>query len=316
MSRLSTFYCSLSTLSLLLLASITLAQKPDPVAPPNTAKLYDNFYIDKTEISNIQWLEFLTDIKHDSVYYRSMLPDSSLTASWLIITNNPLYWIGQGTANKYMRSPETRHFPVVGITYKQVTEFCKWRSKVATEQAAKENYQVPPGKVITFRFRLPTEEEWMFAAAANLDTAAYKYGFKEFESMSTLWNDPTGYWQTVSKTSNLSFSEFEFIFRQFQKHGREPFFNCLKDFYNYFHYGANQPISTLPPKKRKPNQLNGFGLYAMIGNVSEMTDAPGISKGGSWAQLIEECRISSRQYYSKPEGWLGFRCVCEVMITD
>lgn len=336
MNQLPTFSSPLSALSFLLSAlifllsaSTILAQIPDPLAPPNTAKIYGNLYISKTEAANIEWMEFLTAVRQDSglAYYQRMLPDSTLVnievdSYFLPRYYNPqngIFVVATAPATiSYMRSPSAKDYPVIGITHQQANAYCAWRSRVFTKKyASDQGTGALLGKrKVEFKFRLPTEEEWMFAAAADLDTAAYHYGFKEFQTRSSLWNDPTGYWQKVSKTSSLSFSEFEFIFKQFQKHGREPFFNCLKDFYTYFHYGANQPISTLPPKKKKPNQINGFGLYAMIGNVSEMIDMPGIAKGGSWAQPVEECRISSRQYYSKPEGWLGFRCVCEVIITD
>lgn len=55
---------------------------------------------------------------------------------------------------------------------------------------------------------------------------------------------------------------------------------------------------------------NIFGLYDMIGNVSEMVQEKGISKGGSWIHKLEDCRVGKDIIYSKPEAWLGFRCVC------
>ncbi len=57
---------------------------------------------------------------------------------------------------------------------------------------------------------------------------------------------------------------------------------------------------------------NFFGLYNMIGNVSEMVLEKGISKGGSWRHRLEECRVGKDIEYTKPTAWLGFRCVCVV----
>jgi len=48
----------------------------------------------------------------------------------------------------------------------------------------------------------------------------------------------------------------------------------------------------------------------MIGNVSEMVLEKGISKGGSWRNILEECRVGKDILYTKSEAWLGFRCVC------
>ncbi|MFO0322028.1 MAG: formylglycine-generating enzyme family protein [Bacteroidota bacterium] len=55
---------------------------------------------------------------------------------------------------------------------------------------------------------------------------------------------------------------------------------------------------------------NWFGLYNMLGNVAEMVSEKGISKGGSWRNRIEECRVGKELEYTKANAWVGFRCVC------
>ena len=50
----------------------------------------------------------------------------------------------------------------------------------------------------------------------------------------------------------------------------------------------------------------------MLGNVAEMVQEKGICKGGSWRNILEECRVGKDMEYSKPAAWLGFRCVCVV----
>lgn len=57
---------------------------------------------------------------------------------------------------------------------------------------------------------------------------------------------------------------------------------------------------------------NKFGLFNMIGNVAEMISEKGVSKGGGWRSLLEECRAGKEIPYDKPTAWLGFRCVCVV----
>jgi formylglycine-generating enzyme required for sulfatase activity len=60
---------------------------------------------------------------------------------------------------------------------------------------------------------------------------------------------------------------------------------------------------------------NYFGLYNMVGNVSEMVSEKGISKGGSWRHRLEECRTGKDIPYTRPEPWLGFRCICILKYT-
>jgi formylglycine-generating enzyme required for sulfatase activity len=55
---------------------------------------------------------------------------------------------------------------------------------------------------------------------------------------------------------------------------------------------------------------NRFGIYNMLGNVAEMVSEKGISKGGSWINNLEDCRVGKEIFYQKSASWLGFRCVC------
>jgi len=47
----------------------------------------------------------------------------------------------------------------------------------------------------------------------------------------------------------------------------------------------------------------------LFGNVSEMTTEKGIAKGGNYLLYAKQCHPDSVQRYSKPEKWLGFRCI-------
>jgi formylglycine-generating enzyme required for sulfatase activity len=61
----------------------------------------------------------------------------------------------------------------------------------------------------------------------------------------------------------------------------------------------------------KAFEKNRFGLYQMFGNLAEMISEPEVAKGGSWKHRVEICRAGLDQKYTKPESWLGFRCVCD-----
>lgn len=85
-----------------------------------------------------------------------------------------------------------------------------------------------------------------------------------------------------------------------------------KKFYNDKVYSGGGVDVTAPVNSYKPNI---FKLYNMIGNVAEMVIEKGISKGGGWLHSLEDCRVGKSIPYTKPESWLGFRCVCVVKNT-
>ena len=66
-----------------------------------------SFYMDETEVTNHFWLEYVT--------WRNKLA-----------YNEPM-------VNYYLRHPAYRDYPVVGVSWLQATEFCKWRSDRVNE---------------------------------------------------------------------------------------------------------------------------------------------------------------------------------------
>lgn len=89
-----------------------------------------SFYMDETEITNQFWLEYvwwLTRIYGSSYpeIVERALPD---TAAWRnkLAYNEPM-------VNYYLRHPAYRDYPVVGVSWLQANDFCKWRSDRVNE---------------------------------------------------------------------------------------------------------------------------------------------------------------------------------------
>ena len=71
---------------------------------------------------------------------------------------------------------------------------------------------------------------------------------------------------------------------------------------------ANSTI-TAPALSYAPND---WGFYNFFGNVAEMVEEEGISKGGSWYHLVQAGKIEKTIPYQGAQTWLGFRCICEL----
>jgi len=122
--------------------------------PPGTIKIKD-YYVDRTEIQSIHWLEYIYYKKQelDSIEIRRVFPDSS---------------------NFWYSLPDYKYKPIVLVTYEQVLEYCAWRSKVVNERF---------GKKVTYR--LPTATEWKDIAeeVIRIDQKQIERDLKETQQM-------------------------------------------------------------------------------------------------------------------------------------
>lgn len=89
-----------------------------------------SFYMDQTEITNFQWLEYLYWVNraYSETYpmvYKNALPDTLVWRSKL--GDNEKY------VDYYLRHPAYRDYPVVGVSWLQANDFCKWRTDRVNE---------------------------------------------------------------------------------------------------------------------------------------------------------------------------------------
>ncbi|MDN5215945.1 gliding motility lipoprotein GldJ [Fulvivirgaceae bacterium BMA12] len=211
-----------------------------------------SFYMDETEVSNIHWLEYLYYVKLDSSreFYQSSLPDTTVWTSDLAF-NDPY-------RDHYLRYPGFRYYPVVGVSWIQANDFCKWRTTMVNLKLAEEaGVEVPAESggrialesgVVLPDYRLPTEAEWEYAAQGLIGTQ---------------WLDENQTHQRVypwdgHSVRNPYGKKMGYFFANF-KRGRGDYAGIagkLNDGAMITAYAYE-----FPP--------NDFGLYHMAGNVNE-----------------------------------------------
>lgn len=89
-----------------------------------------SFYMDETEVSNVDWLEYLywlnQNFPDDRQLYYNAIPDT-------LVWRNPLSY-NEPYVDNYLRHPAYQDYPVVGVTWEQANDYCVWRTDRVNEE--------------------------------------------------------------------------------------------------------------------------------------------------------------------------------------
>lgn len=93
-----------------------------------------SFYMDETEVANVDWREYLYWIQrnfpNDREYYYNALPDT-------LVWRRPLSY-NEPYVENYLRHPAYNDYPVVGVTWEQAKDYAEWRTDRVNEQILRE----------------------------------------------------------------------------------------------------------------------------------------------------------------------------------
>lgn len=237
-----------------------------------------NLYASANELTNGEYLEYANWLGQNlgTEAYKAALPDT------LVWKNNLSY--NEKYVTYYLRHPAYKDYPIVGLSYKQVLAYCEWLSQQT-------NATLNDPTIRQIVFRLPTEEEWEKAALGGLS-----------EHTLYPWGTHSLY---VEKGRFKGFAQANIIGTRLAIN-REIY--TLFNGNNYFNTYADIifPVFAF--------EHNQYGLYHIIGNVSEMVSNPQIAKGGSWQDELYEATIQHAQKLDKPtNAHVGVRIFAEVV---
>jgi len=188
---------------------------------------------------------------------------------------------GETYRDYYFRHPAYQNYPVVNVTKEQALEYCEWLEEKLNSQY---NLLIEQ-PIVAVDVRLPTDREWQDAARGGDQNAIFPW---------------PGYGMRNLTPKHKGKFMANFV------RGRGDFMGVAGSL-------NDQADITAPVRSYWPN---AYGLYNMSGNVAEMLQEEGRTRGGSWASRAPYLEISGDdpfEGFSKPSPEIGFRYFIEII---
>ncbi len=224
-------------------------------------------------------------------YNEKVYPD---TLCWM---RDFSYSYNEPMTKRYFAHPSFGNYPVVGVSWKQATAFCNWRSLYLNSFLEKKK------KAVESDFRLPTEAEWEYAARGGRSQSMFPWGnyylrnkkgcllanfkpgrgnYPEDGGFYTVRAD--AYWPNDFGLYNMAGNVSEWTSSYFY----EGSYNFQHDMNPDVRYNAKE---TDPPRMKRK-----------------------VVRGGSWKDVgyFLQCGTRAYEYQDTTKSYLGFRCVIDL----
>ena len=240
----------------------------------------EHFFMSQTEVTNGEYQAFLNAQMIKSKNKPDLSDIEIQGQNWEVLPFQKTYHL----------HPAYKEYPVVNISHKAALQYCQWLT---------EKYSLLNAGRFKVEFKLPSENEWRYAAHAGHRLAPYPWAgyYLRNEKGDVLCNYKIVGDQFISKNNEQK--KLQIISKD--KSTRSASINEAT------HLPA--PVNAYCP--------NDYGLYNMSGNVAEMLDQPGRTKGGSWNDTGYDVQIDVADIYEgweKPSPYIGFRPIMKVTV--
>ena len=141
--------------------SFTIGQQDEFVTAPRNSErrtlTVSSFYMDKYEVTNIAWREYL---EWNTVVFGSTKPElvKALLPDTTVWRDEMAY--NEPYEEYYFRHPAYSFYPVVGVTWEQAMAYCQWRTDRVNEQIMVTNkfIELPPYTLLHSNAYMSEEE--------------------------------------------------------------------------------------------------------------------------------------------------------------
>ena len=128
--------------------------------------LFEYYWIDLKEAARkATRAKYIKD--RSSLIKKDVIPVYPDTLCWI---HDFSYSYNEPMTNMYFWHPGYDDYPVVGVSWKQASAFCIWRTQFRND------YLASKGEPFEQNYRLPTESEWEYASRGGFDLSPYPWG--------------------------------------------------------------------------------------------------------------------------------------------
>jgi len=287
-----------------------------------------SFYMDETEVANIDWKEFLDWIGKNEggdSKVQELYPDTNVWRRDLAF-NDPY-------AETYFSHPAFYMYPVVGVNWHQANEYCKWRTERVNEKIQEEDEE----GVLYPSYRLPTEAEWEYAARGLQESEIYAWegkslrdrkgnfraNFKRGRGDYAGWRGGDGKhftdgYMITAPVREFAANDFNLynmsgnVAEWTQDNYRLLAYEDVDDFNPYRRKGKTEirPDDWLDDISYKPKESLLFNPDPNAPEGNDGFDNVKVYRGGSWYDIAYYLSPGARRFYNadSSSATIGFRC--------